>query len=316
MQPLVAYVWNFAWTILVIFLLNYVLALGTRDLLYLVLPIGPPTMPRIRTAVEGGVSAAVLFRRIIFWIAFAVVVVPNFVFLMPIAEFIVVSYFFFKAAEKNKLSHRLLALSCGAVLAAVAIFFVYGQPVLLRIDRQFSVDLWIYNASNSLIDTLIYAGRRIGADTAGIERLETLVPLVQKNIFALLFLSMYLLSGVTLTKLGRMILPGTSYKAPVYYKIAPVREFALIAVAGLAAAHFLHEPQIAFAVAGVYYLWGVNALIYMLRGGHWALNMFIAAAGALNPWTMTALIALGAADNLLDIRRLAAVLFREKREGI
>jgi len=313
MWPLVVYILRFAYTALAIFFANYILVAGTRDILYFVLPIGPPGLPRLRKALKGGISATSIFRRIVFWFLFAAVAVMLNHFLLPVIGFIIVSYFIFKAAEKNRLDAGHLALACGIVLGATAVLFVRSQPVLLRIDKQFSVDLWIYNSSNSLIDTLLYAGRRIGADTSGIERLETLVPWVQENIIVLLFLSLYLFSAVTLTKLGRMLLPGTRYESPAYYKIAPVREFGIMAIAGLAAAHYLHSPQIVFAIAGVYYLWGVNALIYMLGGGHWALNMFIAAAGALNPWTIAALSALGAVDNLMDIRRFTAILFHEKR---
>jgi hypothetical protein len=86
-----------------------------------------------------------------------------------------------------------------------------------------------------------------------------------------------------------------------------VREFGVVAVAALAAAHYAHVPQITFAVAGIYYLWGVSLAIHAFRGGHWAANMFVAAAGALQPWSIALFIVLGALDNLLDLRRLAAV---------
>ncbi len=308
MWPLVEYVLRFTFTIAAIFALNIILLAGVRDILYFVLPIGPPTLSRLRSMKSSRPFTGRMLLRIVFWVAFAFTAVFLINFLLSFALFIVAAHFVFSAAERGRISAGRLIMLSAMLLTAVTFEFIRRQPVLLQFDRQFSVDLWVYNASNSLIDALLSACNRLKVDTAGIERLEALVPWIQHNIFGLLFLSLYFFSAVFFGRMARLILPGTKYEAPVYYRVPPVRELGLIAAPALAAAVCLGSPQVAFVVAGIYYLWGVNLLIYWLRGGRWALNLFIAAAGALHPALVVTFISLGVFDNLLDIRRLSAVL--------
>ncbi len=314
MWPLATNVLSNAYTFAAIVALNYMLLIGIRDILYFILPIGPTARQRRRAKSAHGFFGFNTLKRIIFWTAFVYVALLMRNFVAPVSVFVILAYFLFKAAEKKRIAPNYLVAVCAALLAATAFVFIRSQPVFMKIDRQFSVDLWIYNACNSFIDAMLAAGLRLHVNTTGIARLEALVPWVQENVTALLFLSLYLFSGIFITHLARAILPGTKYESPLYYRIAPVREFGVAAALLLIAAHFLHAPQLTFAVAGIYYLWGVNMLIYSLRGGQWAANMFIAAAGALNPWTIAFFIALGALDNLFDIRRLATVLGFGERE--
>jgi len=314
MWQLITNVLRNAFTIALIFTLNYVLLIGVRDILYFVrdktlvlFGRGPRKRRRKRIPIPDYRALMKVLYRIIFWAVFVCAAFFFFYFLLPVCGFVMLAYFVFRAAEKKRISPNRLIAVCAALLALAAFAFIRSQPVLLKIDRQFSVDLWIYNASNSLIDTMLEAGRRLHVNTGGIVRLEALVPWIQENIASLIFLSLYVFSGAFITRLARAVLPDTKFEAPAYHRIAPVREFGVIAVLLLAAAHYLHAPQLTFAVAGIYYLWGVNMLIYALRGGQWALNVFIAAAGALNPPTIAFFIALGALDNLFDLRRMAAV---------
>ncbi len=308
MWPLVEYVLRFTFTIAAIFGLNIILLAGVRDILYFLLPIGPPTLSRLRSMKPAQALSARTLLRIVFWVAFAFTAVFLINFLLSFALFVIAAYFVFTAAERGRIGAGRLIMLSAVLLAAVTFEFIRRQPVLLQFDRQFSVDLWVYNASNSLIDALLTACNVLNVNTAGIERLEALVPWIQHNMFGLLFLSLYFFSAVFFGRLARLILPGTKYEAPAYYRVQPVKEFAVVAVLALAAAAYLDSPQIAFVVAGIYYFWGVNLLIYWLRGGRWALNLFIAAAGALHPVLIVIFITLGALDNLLDMRRLSAVL--------
>jgi len=104
-------------------------------------------------------------------------------------------------------------------------------------------------------------------------------------------------------------LPWTKYSAPAYYRLPPVNAFIVAGPGIIVAAHYgLASQQAAFATWGVYYVWGVNLLVYTMRGGHWLANLLILAAGALHPATLALFIFIGIVDNLLDLRRLSSVL--------
>lgn len=311
MWQLVVYILRFGFTIAGIFALNCVLLLGLRDIIYFILPIGPPTIPRLKSIRRFSFTNLLTLKtpvRIVFWVAFAFSAGYLHNYFLYFSAFIFVSYFLLKAAEKKWINHGWLILLCSLLIFVITLVFINNQPVLLRINKQFSIDLWIYNASNSLIDAMIAAGQRFGLNTSGIERMAGLVPWAQKNIAALFFVSIYLFCGAVSGRLAKMILPGTSYTAPAYYNVPPLMPFALAAAAVLIASRYAHIPQIVFAVAAVYYIWGANAAIHFLRGGHWALNLFIVFAGALHPVSIAFFIALGVIDNLFDLRRSAAVL--------
>jgi hypothetical protein len=292
----------------VIFAANYVLLLGLRDILYFVLPIGPPAIPRLKRLSLKDVPARKFLNSLVFWLAFVLSALRLINYLPYFLIFIPVAYSIFRAGEKKIISHGALVLLTTLAMLGVTTFIVRGQPVLLRFESKYSVDLWIYNASNSLIDDMMAAGQSLGLNTAGIERLAALVPQVQNNLVVLLFVSLYMFCAVTLGAFARVILPGSGFRPPKYFEIPPVMPVAIVALAALAAAGHYNIPQLALAVGAVYYLWGVNLAIYFMRGGRPLLNIFLAFAGALYPVTIVVFIALGIADNLFDLRRAAAML--------
>ncbi|MEW5946495.1 MAG: hypothetical protein AB1742_09875 [bacterium] len=307
---------KFLFQALAIFATNYIIIIGLRDILYFILPMGRPAKPRLKKPPAARLFSLNALKRLVFWTAFAGAALFLFQMIIPFAAFIAASCLLFRLAERGRLSAGALTLACSILLTGVTSAYVASQPVLIRFDDRLSVDLWIYNSSNSFIDVLIAASQRMRMDPSGLERLAALVPHVQKNIFSLLYLTLYLLCGFLLSWLARIILPGTEYKAPPYYGIAPVRLFAPAAAAVFAWGNYANVTQAQFIVGGIYYIWGVNALVFAAGGCHWTAGLFIAAAGALHPASIGALIALGVADNLLDVRRLCAVLGVRRRPQV
>ncbi|HOX27790.1 MAG TPA: hypothetical protein PLQ76_01405 [bacterium] len=313
MWPLVVNILRFGFTMVLVFVMNYILFAGLKELIYFLFPIGPPTLPRLKAIRASDVLKLSTAKKVVFWAMFVPIAIFLINFILPFTACILFAYILFGYAERKALKPGRLLFLTSILVMIVTFAFVKSQPVLMRIDSQFSADLWIYNASNSLIDVLISAAQSLGLPTAPVERLAALVPVVQRNMFVLLYLSLYFFCGVTINKLIGMILPDSKYTAPVYYEIAPDRMLGVLSIAALVAARYLNAPQLSFVVAGLYYLTGINAIVYFLRGGWWPINAFIVAAGTLNPAVAAIFIAVGVLDNLFDLRRAASVLGFEIR---
>ncbi len=307
MMPIVVQLLRDLFAMIVIFFSNYVMFIGLRDILYLILPIGPPARPRIKAFGAKDLLRKKTLIRILLWILFIPISVFLIKFLMPFVGFIVLAYFLFANAEKRRIGEAWATMLCAVLLMALTFAFIKTQPVLMRIDTQFSVDLWIYNVSNSYIDLMIMAAQKFGIGTEGILRLAELVPWIQNNVFGLLFLSLYLFSGAMLGSISKLVLPGTGYRPAPYPSFGPVWIFGLFAVVCMIISAFVPIPGLMFVVGGIYYLWGANFLFFAIRGGHRLLNLFIIAAAALHPATVAVFIVVGVLDNLFDLRRFAAV---------
>lgn len=308
MAQLALHILRFFFEALVIFVLNYVMLAGIRDILYFLLPIGPPSRKKAAAVSWSNFLKPGFAYRILFWAAFVIAILRLNLLFFHFLIFVLISYFLFSVAERRRLGPGLLIFLTSILLAAITAILISSQPVLMNIENQMSADLWVYNASNSMIDTMLQAGMAMGIDTTGIERLAAIVPAVQKNIAGILYISIYLLSFVAIGTLVKVILPWTKLRMPHYYDIPPVKWFPVAAAACLVAAAYMQAPALVFVVLALYYIWGMNLAIYLLGGAHWIVFLVAVAAGAMHEPVIPVFIAAGILDNLFDIRRALRML--------
>ncbi|MFC1474522.1 hypothetical protein ACFLQK_00620 [bacterium] len=298
---------QFGFTILGFLVANYILVVGIRDIIHLVAGMFSPKRKKKPPLTKEYFLSKKFISRIIFWLAFCAVIVLMIPFILPVLVIMIFATLIFRAAERNVIGAGRAVMLTAVLIVVVTALYVRSQPVLQNIENQLSIDLWIYNAANSLIDAMLATGMKIGMDTSGIERLAALVPYVQENVFVFIAISVYIFCVITAGKLAQMILPATKYRAPVYYMISPEKFFLPAGALMAAYAWYANVPQLYFVIGGVYYAWGVNLLVFALRGGWWPLNLLVLFTGVMHPAPIVFFVALGVLDNLFDFRRAAAI---------
>ncbi len=308
MTQLILHIMRFCFEAVVIFGFNYVMIAGIRDILYFLLPIGPPGKKKYPSISWAEFLKPTVIYRIVFWGLFVLAMLLLFRFFVHFVIFVLVSYFLFTAAERRRLAPGPLVLLTSLLIMAITLFLINSQPVLLMIENHLSVDLWVYNAGNSLIDSMISAGLKLGIDTSGIERLAAVVPVVQKHLVGILYISIYLLSLVVTGSLVKVILPWSKFKLPEFHEIPPVKMFPLVTAACLITAHYMKAPELVFVALAIYYFWGINFLFHLIGGAHWLLFLIAVAAGSLNAVVIPVFIIIGILDNLFDFRRILRMI--------
>ena len=298
---------KFGFTVAAVLAANYILILGFREILRLVSGGMAGARRKKRKSGPGATLKKVVVNGVLFWPVFLCVVLIMARFIVQLLAILIAAAAIFRVAEKRNMAAGRVVMAAAALVTAVTALYVRSQPVLLSIEDQLSVDLWIYNAANSLLDAMTAAAMRAGMDTGGLERLAAMVPRVQENIFVFITISIYIFCGVTVGKLIKMILPDTKYAAPVYHMIPPEKYLLPLGALVSLYAWQSHVPQVCYIAAGVYYAWGVNLLIFALKGGWWPLNLFVLFCGAMHPVSIGIFICGGVLDNLFDFRRMAAV---------
>lgn len=297
---------NFSFTIAVVLIANYIMLLGIRDIIYFIVPGPGGRKPFNLSPGKSGLFA--IIKRIIFWVAFLAVCAVFMYLILPFLLFVIIGGVIYSAGRSLRIRPPMMTLLSASLMLAITLIHIRSQPVIVKFGNQFSADMWIYNTGNSLLELMMRAAMQMGISTSGIEYLAGLIPHVQKNMYGFLILSIYIFSSVLTGKLSIIFLKGRSLELPPYFVVSPVKFFPVVALLVVAGGHYADMGPALFVICGIYYAWGVNLLIYSLKGGHWAFNMVLLVAGAMHPVSIVLFIVLGVLDNLLDLRRMGALL--------
>lgn len=297
---------NFGFTIAAVIIANYVMLLGLRDIIYFIAPGPGGRKPFNLEPGKAGVFG--IARRIIFWVAFVSVSALFMYLIIPFTLFVIAGRLIFTAGKSFRIRPPAMSFFSALLMLVITFAHVRSQPVIQQFGEQFSADMWLYNAGNSLLEKMMRAAMGLNVSTAGIEYLAGMIPSIQRNMLGFLVLSIYVFSSVLTGSLSGIFTKGRGIEMPPYYCVPPVKIFPVIALAILAAGRFVNIGPMYFVLGGIYYALGVNLLIYAMRGGRWYANLILLVAGAMHPVSITIFIVLGALDNFLDLRRLGALL--------
>lgn len=297
---------NFGFTIAVVIVANYIMLLGLRDIIYFIAP-GPGGRKPFNLA-PGRAGIFEIAKRIVFWVAFVAVALILKLVLIPIILFVIAGRVIFTAGKSFRLRPPAMSFFSAALMLVITFVYVRSQPVIQQFGDQFSADMWVYNAGNSLLEIMMRAAIGLNIPTTGIEYLAGLIPSVQRNMLGFMILSIYVFSSVLTGSLSGIFTKGRGINMPPYYSVPPLKVFPVVALLVFIAGRFVDIGPMYFVIGGIYYALGVNLLIYAMNGGRWYANLILLVAGAMHPVPATIFIVLGVVDNLLDLRRLGALL--------